>query len=85
MGRTPDAEGRTRAKHRKRKAQERPATADAARAAGEDRSRSSARKERRGAGTDAARTLGRTPRKEARVRGRSTPKSRKPAAAGRGR
>jgi hypothetical protein len=85
MGKTPDAEGRTRAKHRKRKAQERPATADGARAAAADRSRSAVRKQRRRAGTDAARTLGRTPRKEARVRGRSTQKSRRPAASGRGR
>jgi len=77
---------RTRAKPRKRRAQERPATREASAAATEDRARKTAKRRRRTAeDTRAAQALPKTPHAAARVRGRSTQKSRKPARARRGR
>jgi hypothetical protein len=85
MGNTPKEEGRTRSKARKRKAQQRLATSEGAAAAAADRSGPAAKKRRSAREGAAVRTLVRTPKKGALARGRSSDKSTKPEAAGRGR
>jgi hypothetical protein len=85
MGKSPKTEGRTRSKARKRKAQRRPATRNAAVAAARKR-RGTMAKRRRSVGEDSvAAAMSATPKKRARVRGRSSYRSMKPEAAGRGR
>ena len=85
MGTTPKEEGRTPSKAQKRKAQRRPATRGAAAAAAGDR-RSTAAKRRQSKREElVALDLSSTPKKRARVRGRSSYRSLKPEAAGRGR
>jgi hypothetical protein len=86
MGKTPNAKGRTRSKARKRKAQRRPATRDAAVAAARDRRGPMAKRLRSAREEIVAAMAGSpTPKKSARVRGRSSYRSLKPEAAGRGR
>jgi hypothetical protein len=87
MGKTPDEKDRTRSKSRKRRAQARPANAkEAAAAAGDPRRVRAAVKRVRAVEEKVAMlALPQTPKTLARVRGRSTQKSRKPESAGRGR
>jgi hypothetical protein len=69
MGKTPTEEGRTRSKTRKRRAQRRPATRKAA--AASDHQRTTAKRRRNNREDLVAQTVSATPKKEARVRGRS--------------
>jgi hypothetical protein len=85
MGETPKAEGRTRSKARKRKAQKRPATAEGAAAAAADRAKPMAKRRQKAREDTATLALARTPKKSARVRGRSSDKSSRPETAKRGR
>lgn len=84
MGTTPKEEG-TRSKARKRKAQRRPATRSAAAAAAGDRRSTTAKRRQSKREELVALDLSATPKKGARVRGRSSNRSLKPEAAGRGR
>ena len=85
MGETPKEEGRTHSKARKRKAQKRPATSKGAAAAAADRALPLAKRRQQAQEDTAALALARTPKKGARVRGRSSEKSSRPETAKRGR
>ena len=77
---------RTRSKPRKRRAQNRSATPSNKQAATRVRAQKVAKRRRRKVEEVVAkRALPKTPRTAARVRGRSSPRSRKPERAGRGR
>jgi len=85
MGKTPKEEGRTRSKARKRNSQRRPATREAAVAAARNRRGPMAKRLRKKREEVAAMAVSPTPKKSARVRGRSSYRSLKSEAAGRGR